>query len=56
MSRPIRRVTLFALYQLTVLFGIALLPVAMMARRVGVPMPVRRAVDGTKAAYESSTK
>jgi len=54
MSRTIRRGTLFALYQLTVFVGIALLPVAMMAQRLGVPLPVGRAVEGTKAAYESS--
>lgn len=56
MSRTIRRGALFALYQLTVLLGIALLPVAMVARRIGVPLPVGRAVEGTKAAYESSSK
>jgi len=54
MSRTIRRVTLFALYQLTVLFGIALLPVALVTRRLGVPLPLGRAVDSTKAAYEAT--
>ncbi|GAB7012350.1 hypothetical protein [Halolamina salina] len=54
MSRTIRRVALFALYQLTVLLGIALLPVALFTRRLGVPLPLGRAVDGTKAAYEAT--
>ena len=54
MSRTIHRGALFALYQLTVLAGIALLPIAMMAQRLGVPLPMGRAVEGTKAAYESS--
>ena len=54
MSRTIRRLTLFALYQLTVLLGITLLPVAMATRQLGVPLPLGRAVDGTKAAYEAA--
>ncbi|MFB6220023.1 MAG: hypothetical protein ABEH90_01170 [Halolamina sp.] len=56
MTRTLRRGALFALYQLTVVVGIALLPVAMMARRIGLPLPVGRAVEGTKAAYESTTQ
>ncbi|SFQ04744.1 hypothetical protein SAMN05216277_11712 [Halolamina pelagica] len=54
MSRTIRRAALFALYQITVLLGIALLPVAMFTRRLGVPLPLGRAVDGAKAAYETT--
>ena len=54
MSRTIRRVTLFALYQITVLLGIALLPVAMFTRRLGVPLPLGRAVGSAKAAYEAT--
>ncbi|MFW5939484.1 MAG: hypothetical protein ACOCSD_00175 [Halolamina sp.] len=54
MSRTISRFALFALYQLTVLLGIALLPVALVTRRFGVPLPLGRAVDGAKAAYEST--
>lgn len=56
MSRTLRRGTLFALYQLTLFAGIALLPVALVARRIGVPLPIGRAVEGTKAAYESSAE
>lgn len=54
MSRTVRRVALFAVYQLTVLLGIALLPVALVTRRLGVPLPLGRAVDGARAAYEST--
>jgi hypothetical protein len=56
MSRTIRRGVLFALYQLTLFAGIALLPVAVIARRVGLKLPVRRAVEGTKRAYESTAQ
>ena len=54
MSRTIRRGALFALYQFTVLLGILLFPVAMFTRRLGVPLPLGRAVDGAKAAYETT--
>jgi hypothetical protein len=56
MSRTLRRGALWALYQLTLFAGIALLPVALMARRVGLPLPIGRAVEETKAAYESSAE
>ena len=35
----------FALYQLTVLLGIVLLPVALAARRVGVTLPVATVIE-----------
>jgi len=54
MSRTIRRGALFALYQFTVLLGIVLFPVAMFTRRLGVPLPLGRAVDGAKTAYETT--
>jgi hypothetical protein len=44
--------TLFVLYQVTLLCGIALLPLALLTRRVGVRLPVDRAVLGIKEAYE----
>ena len=39
------RVTTFALYQLTVLLGIILLPVALAARRVGLTLPVATMIE-----------
>ncbi|QSG11464.1 Uncharacterized protein HSBGL_1037 [Halapricum desulfuricans] len=56
MESRLYRTTLFALYQLTVLVGIALLPVALVARRAGVPVPVHRAIDRLEAAYERTTE
>ncbi len=50
------RLTLFTLYQLTVALGIVMLPIAVLARRVGVTLPVRRAIDATERAYEQTTK
>jgi hypothetical protein len=51
----IHRVTVFALYQLTLLVGIALLPVAMVARRAGVVLPVHRPVERLRHAYEHAS-
>ena len=41
----------FAAYQTTVALGIALLPVAIMARRLGVTLPVHRLIERTESAY-----
>lgn len=43
---------LFAAYQLSVAMGIALLPVALAARRMGVTLPIRRLVETTGTAYK----
>lgn len=53
MYEPLQRATLFALYQLTVLTGIVLLPVALAARRVGVPLPMHRVMRALQRAYEA---
>lgn len=51
----IYRALLLALYQLTLLLGIALMPVAMLARRVGVTLPVHRAVERLGNKYEQAS-
>ncbi|WP_226012953.1 hypothetical protein [Halomicrobium salinisoli] len=43
----------FALYQLSVLAGILLLPVALLARRLGLSVPMHRVVRRLEAAHES---
>ncbi|GAB3416135.1 hypothetical protein GCM10027435_13020 [Haloparvum alkalitolerans] len=43
---------MFGLHQLTVAVGIALFPLALAARRSGVPSAIRRLVEATGAAYE----
>ncbi|SEO83418.1 hypothetical protein SAMN04487948_105386 [Halogranum amylolyticum] len=47
------RLTLFALYQFTVALGILLFPVAVLARRVGVELPLGRVVARLGTAYEN---
>jgi hypothetical protein len=48
------RATLFALYQLTLVAGIALLPLALVVSRLGIELPIDRAVLGLKERYEQS--
>ena len=43
---------LFALYQLSLFAGIFLLPVALVARKLGVPIPAHRVVVRLNEAYE----
>ncbi len=48
------RLTVFALYQLTVVFGILLLPVALAARRLGVNLPIGDLIDQLDSAYDQT--
>ncbi|SDM79250.1 hypothetical protein SAMN04487949_2609 [Halogranum gelatinilyticum] len=48
------RVSLFALYQFTVVVGIVLLPVALMARQLGVELPLSRVLERLGRAYENA--
>lgn len=54
MKTRIASATLFALYQLSLLTGILLLPIAILARHVGVTLPIHRVIDGLHDAYEST--
>jgi len=46
------RACVFALYQFSIVLGIALLPVALVARQAGVPVPLGRLVERLGRAYE----
>ena len=52
MFRHVRSLLLFALYQCCLLAGILLLPVAVVANRVGLPFPFHRIVGRVGAAYD----
>jgi hypothetical protein len=52
MRERLHRTTLFALYQLTLVVGIALLPVALITQQLGVQLPLDRLVLRVKNAYE----
>ncbi|MFB6133776.1 MAG: hypothetical protein ABEJ55_02180 [Halanaeroarchaeum sp.] len=47
-------VATFAAYQTTVALGIALLPLAILANRFGVSLPVHRLIDRTETAYRNT--
>ena len=53
MIETVSRFTTFALYQLTVLLGIVLLPVALATHRLGVQPPVASLLDRLEATDES---
>ena len=46
------RASLFVLYQLSLLVGIVMLPIALIARRAGVQIPVHRLVTRLGDAYD----
>ncbi len=46
------RAAVFALYQFSLVLGIALMPFALVARRAGVPLPVHRVVARLGSAYD----
>jgi hypothetical protein len=56
MEPRLRRTSLFALYQLSIVLGLALLPVALLARQVGLEVPFGSFVDRLGAAYESAAE
>lgn len=57
MAVRVRRTALFAAYQLSVMLGIMLMPLALLLRRsVGVALPVRRVLDPVRRAYEHTSQ
>ncbi|WP_254864867.1 hypothetical protein [Halovivax gelatinilyticus] len=46
--------TLFALYQCSILLGILMLPVALATRQVGVTVPLHRLLVRVESAYENA--
>ncbi|MFB6079962.1 MAG: hypothetical protein ABEJ81_03000 [Haloferacaceae archaeon] len=52
MYGAVRRAGLLALYQLTVTAGILLMPVALLARRAGISLPMGRVVESLGTAYD----
>jgi len=50
-----QRTTTYALHQTAVLFGILTLPLALVARRAGVVLPVGRLVERANEVYDRHT-
>jgi len=51
MRSRLYRASVFGLYQLSLVVGIAMLPVALVADRIGLPLPLGRLVDRLGEAY-----
>ena len=47
---------LFVLYQMLVVVGIVMMPVALLARRAGVNLPLARVLETVGNAYETAPK
>ncbi|MEF8829853.1 MAG: hypothetical protein V5A28_14570 [Haloarculaceae archaeon] len=52
MRTQLQRALVFVLYQLSLIAGITLLPVALLMRQVGLTLPVHRVVDRLESTYE----
>jgi len=50
----LQRATLFALYQASIILGIVLLPIAVLARYGGITIPIHRIVDRLGRAYRNA--
>ncbi|MCU4799502.1 hypothetical protein OB920_03830 [Halobacteria archaeon HArc-gm2] len=55
MESRLYQLGVFALYQLSVLLGIFLLPVALAAQKLGVPLPLHRVLNRLDEAYDHAT-
>lgn len=55
-TSTVRRATAFTLHQATLLLGIVTLPLALLARRVGLVLPVGRLVEWANRAYDSHSE
>lgn len=56
MATSLYRASVFALYQFSIVLGIALLPVALVANRAGITLPVGRLVDRFDEAYQRASE
>lgn len=56
MFEALQRTTLIALYQAVLLIGILLMPVAAIAQRGGINIPIHLIVEKVRRAHEASTK
>ena len=47
--------TLLALYQISLAVGILLMPLALVASRAGITLPIHRLIERLDSAYEGAT-
>lgn len=53
MKTRLETLGLFVAYQLSLLTGLLLLPIAILARHVGITIPIHRLIDPVHDAYQS---
>lgn len=53
MKTRLETLALFGAYQLSLLTGILLLPIAVLARHIGITIPIHRLIDPVRDAYQS---
>ena len=56
MIEPIERAAWLAAYPFTQLVGLVMLPVAVLARRAGLTLPVGRLIERTGRAYAATRR
>jgi hypothetical protein len=56
MATRLYRASVFALYQFSIVLGIALLPVALVANRAGISLPIGRLVERFETAYRRASE
>lgn len=54
METHLYRASLFVLYQVSLLVAIVMLPIALLARRAGIRLPIHRVVTRLGDAYDST--
>ena len=54
MITSVYRATLFALYQLCIVVGILMMPLAIAAQQAGVTLPIHRVLANVEEAYEAN--
>ena len=55
MMTDLHRGAAFLLYQTTLLFGILAMPFALLARQLGLTLPVRPLIESAERTYERAT-
>lgn len=54
MLATIERITTFAAYKVSLLLGLLLLPIALLARQGGVTLPIDRLIERSGRAYAAA--
>ncbi|NGM71026.1 hypothetical protein G6M89_18790 [Natronolimnobius sp. AArcel1] len=54
MISRVYRATLFALYQLCIVVGITMMPLAIAARQAGFTLPIHRLLENVEDAYTAA--